>query len=199
MDTHKKQELKTFFEQNLPHLLPHLPNGERQKKAEYLTESLLLDIDPLERKVDNKEQIRQRDADHISAAHRKVTQAIRELEKTSGPEGNHLLHELQKVEDQWTSPTQKRDMTRVYYHFPTIHDKPEPYEVRTQRKKTTGDRAEYIYKVWCFWIREFDKKPSRYRNHPFYELAGILLDIDPGSVHRQWCRLSEEVTKTPPK
>lgn len=176
----KSEELHEFFKMTM---------GRSDAKS--LTDEAL----GIAKRTENKERGRQRDADHIGAALKKINLALQELDRTKGAEGDHLLNELQAVKDQVATPTEKRETERVYYNFRTIHDKPEAHSVTTERKKTTGDQAEYLFKLWAFWISEFGEKPSKYREHPFFTMAGILLEFDAGSAHRQWLRNVKEVTK----
>ena len=169
----KRKRLHDFFKKTMG-----------RPDAEELTGEVLGIVEHLE----EKESHRQRDAHHIGAALKKINLALKELDKTKGAEGGHLLNELQAVKDQVATPVQKKETERVYYNFRTIHDEPEPHSATTERKKSTGDQGEILFKIWTFWIQEFDDKPSKYRYHPFFQLAGILLGIGVDGALRQWRR-----------
>lgn len=180
--------LYSFFEGKCSHL-----KGEDQhKEAKRLTDAVV----SLVNSIKDKEADRQRDADLIRAACKKIDLALQNLGNTKGPEGQYFKNELQKVMDRIATPVEKGETGRSLIFSRNIGEEPEEFSVVTERKKGTGDQAELMFELWAFWVRKFKEKPSRSKDHPFFELVRIVLGIDSISAYRQWLRNTKEVTKT---
>ena len=198
MDKGKIQELREFFERRCSHLDPL----ERQREAERLTDSIRGTVEHLQ----EKERCRQRDAKCIKGALRKIDLALEELDDVTGPEAERMREALHKLRAETGSPVQKdtieeKNCDRKRYrvnptersYIDVLSLEPKIYTIPTYRKTTTEDQAEFLFKIWAWWIRESGEEPSTYEgspkeDNPFFELAGILLDIEPKTARRQWFR-----------
>jgi len=162
--TAQVQELRQWFERFKP-----------EHDAAMLAESVAADVNHWRR----REAAKRRDDDHIRRALKKVDAALSELESVVTDEARHLKKALLKVKEGAGSPVQKN--TTVSRSFINLEGgEVVSYDAETVRKNT--DEAALIWHLQAFWIKRFGESPKNWRDHPFYEMAAIVMGKNEASA-----------------
>lgn len=170
----------------------------KKEKPEYneskLVEQLTVEVNHWLRK-DAKKRL---DANRMKKALKKIDAALSELATfedkkkslrplVTTPEGLHLVNSLLIARDAAAAtPLHKNhEINRAYYHWDG--EEYNVHESSTIRKNT--DEAALIWVLRSFWISSFNESPTKHREHPFYEMAAIVLDkSDANTVWATWNR-----------
>lgn len=133
-----------------------------------------------------REAAKRRDSDCIQRALKKVDAALKELQNVTTDEGQHLKKALLKVKNDAGNPALKD--WAIFRSFINLENgEIVSHDAETVRKNT--DEAALIWELQTFWIKQFGESPRNWRDHPFYEMAAIVMGKNEASaVYMVWHR-----------